>query len=84
MLVSTVILQMPWAAHRTREHLIGRPIIDETLSFGIPLQLSLQHHRNVAQVTNAHRTMPNFNGRRRIPVRLDAIEEVAMMVVTLV
>lgn len=41
-------LQMPWAAHRAREHLICSFAVGESFCVGVPLQLLFEGHGDIA------------------------------------
>ena len=66
------------------EHTIGRRVIDEAFGLRVPFQLSVQKHRDIAQVTNAARAVTDFRCADCIPSALNAIQEVLLVVVAVV
>jgi hypothetical protein len=76
-------LDMPGAALCTVEHAIGHRVIDNVFAFRVPANLPAQHHCNIAEVCRRGRAVTDLNGRNRLCSRLDAVEEVTAMPLTM-
>ena len=75
---------MPGTAHCAAEHLVGMIVIRESFCFRVPSKLAFKRHGDIAQVADARGAVSDFGRGGRFAIGLDAIEEVAMMVVALI
>ena len=76
--------KVPGRPHRLAQHTVGFVIVDEVFFVRVPTQFSLENHGDISQVTDGAGTMADFHRSYRLVPRLDAIEEVSLVVITLV
>ena len=68
--------QLPWAAHRSREHGVSLRILVKALGFGIPFELASQPDREVGQMADGGHPVADIDGKVRILAALHTFEEV--------
>lgn len=74
-------LQVPWTSHRSRQHPVSLFVVDEFLSFGVPSEFATQPYGNIILVTDGVGADSGFDGADRFLSGLDAIQEIAAMIV---
>ena len=72
---------MPRASHRSHQHPVGLLIVNKPLYVRIPLQVSSQPHRDIAQVPNRDRAMSSFDWSDRLFARDYAVDKIAGVIV---
>ena len=76
--------QAPGAAHRASEHSVGLFTIYKLFLFRIPTELSLERHGDITKVADSDGAVADFDRSCCFAMSLNAINEIAMMVVTLI
>ena len=72
---------MPRASHRSHQHPVGLLIVNKPFYVRIPLQVSSQPHRYIAQMTNRDRAMRSFDWSDRLFAREHAVYEIAGVII---
>src|SRR5512133_1252484 len=71
---------MPGGAVGFGEEAVGLIVVDETLAVGIPAELALQEHGDVAEVADGGGAVADLDGGGRDAAGFDGVDEVAVVI----
>src|SRR4051812_35972022 len=71
-----VLAKFPWRTERTGEQLAGLGVVQDALSFDIPLELAADEHGDQPQMARDGRVMGGLDRSNGRFARFDAVEEI--------